>query len=133
MTLLDEPEPAGRRSAVGDALIVTGNAEPALATRTGERGVYIALGVTVIAVGVIAAATSMSALATATDLAWWVIVPIGVFWGLTLFAFDRGVILGAPRRADTGGLVSVIPYVGRVRVSTFVGGVKKLPVRYRLA
>src|SRR4029450_11692590 len=68
MTLLDEPEPAGRRSAVGDALIVAGDAEPALATRTGERGVYVALGVTVIAVGVMAAATSISALATATDL-----------------------------------------------------------------
>jgi hypothetical protein len=121
MTLLDEPEPAGRRSAVGDALIVVGNAEPALATRTGERGVYAALGITVIAVGVIAAATSISAIATATDLAWWLIVPVGVFWGVTLFAFDRGVILGAPRRADTGGLTSVIPYVGRVLVSVFVG------------
>lgn len=121
MTLLDEPEPAGRRSAVGDALIAAGNAEPALATRTGERGVYAALGVTVIAVGVIAAATSISALATATDLSWWVIVPIGVFWGLTLFAFDRGVILGAPRRADTGGPASVIPFAGRVVVSVFVG------------
>lgn len=87
MTLLDEPEPAGRRSAVGDALIAAGNAEPALATRTGERGVYAALGVTVIAVGVIAAATSISALATATDLSWWILVPTGVLWGLTLFAF----------------------------------------------
>lgn len=121
MTLLDEPEPAGRRSVVGDALIVTGSADPALATRTGERGVYAALGVTVIAVGVIAAATSMSALATATDLSWWILVPIGVFWGLTLCAFDRGVILGAPRRADTGGLTSLIPYAGRVLVSLFIG------------
>jgi hypothetical protein len=121
MTLLDKPEPAGRRSAVGDALISAGNAEPALATRTGERGVYAALGVTVVAVGVIAAATSISALVTATDLSLWLIVPIGVFWGLTLFAFDRGVILGAPRRTDTGGLSSVVPYVGRVLVSVFVG------------
>jgi hypothetical protein len=129
MTLLDDPrrdsgtgmEPIGRRSVVGDALIVAGNAEPALATRTGERGVYAALGVTVIAVGVIAAATSISALGTATDLSWWILVPIGVFWGLTLCAFDRGVILGAPRRADTGGLASVIPYAGRVLVSLFIG------------
>jgi hypothetical protein len=115
MTLLDEPPPAGRRSAAGDALIAVGNAEPALATRTGERGVYAALGVTVIAVGVIAAATSMSTLATATDLSWWIIVPIGVFWGLTLCAFDRGVILGAPRHG------SFVPFVGRVLVSLFIG------------
>jgi hypothetical protein len=115
MTLLDEPEPAGRRSVVGDALIAVGNADPALATRTGERGVYAALGVTVIAVGLIAAATSMSALATATDLSWWVIGPIGVLWGLTLCAFDRGVILGAPRHG------SFVPYVGRMLVSVFIG------------
>lgn len=115
MTLLDEPEPTGKRSAFGDALIALGNAEPALATRTGERGVYSALGVTVIAVGVIAAATSISALATATDLSWWTIVPVGIFWGLTLCAFDRGVILGAPRQG------SFIPYVGRVLVSVFIG------------
>jgi hypothetical protein len=118
-----------RGSRLGDALIVAANAEPDVVSRTKERGVYAALGVSVLAVGAIAAVTSVAALATATKIPWWALVPVGMFWGSVLFAFDRGVILGGPRygdldAGDTGRPSRrhrASPYIGRVLVSVFVG------------